>query len=368
MVDYLLPVNGNLNRIIGIDQAGTILITSDNAFVSTGIYDVDKPTTTLRVINDELILRPYGITMVNIPSLSVYGNLNPFGINFGVYDLTYINWYHEGGGQDVYKIIAKLISFASLFKLTNEQNELVNYKQAVNGSLQTMGGKISLQFAKPNSVDKYSIVTVNEIKKQVPKITDSIVTDYEQVQTTIDPKTYYRYSGDYKPKLKKILWFKTDKLELCALVAVFVPLGFQIAKRQCRAAWKRPRFLGVVPVRVCRLQPVRRPIHQRAWQRQVSIRPPQNQRRIAWRVRILQRRHQQRRAFAAARRAAIQRLQVRQEQKRRLFSCRRLRNVFRCSRHHQRRLGMHQLPQESQRWSLLFFRQNHEYAAVPRVR
>lgn len=214
VVDYLLPVNGNLNRIIGIDQAGTILITSDNAFVSTGIYDVDKPTTTLRVINDELILRPYGITMVNIPSLSVYGNLNPFGVNFGVYDLTYVNWYHEGGGQDVYKIIAKLISFASLFKLTNEQNELVNYKQAVNGGLQNMNSKISLQFAKPNSVDKYSIITVNEIKKQVPKITDSIVTDYQQVQTAIDPKTYYRYSGDYKPKLKKILWFKTDKLEL----------------------------------------------------------------------------------------------------------------------------------------------------------
>jgi hypothetical protein len=117
-----------------------------------------------------------------------------------------------------------------------------------------------------------------------------------------------------------------EELQRGALVLIDVRVRLAVAEREGRAARERPALVAVVPLRGRAAEPLVRSRHDRVRLVQVTERPAQDERRVAGDVDVLQRRHQQRRAFPAARRAPVERLAAVEREELRLLRRRVLRD------------------------------------------
>lgn len=199
--DFIFPINGKIGRLIGWDSQKATFITTQNSYIDSSTYAVRNQPTTISVLNNEILMENDGLSMIYIPGLFVYNSFPPQQVNTSIYDLSKVVWYHENSGQDIYKFIAKSISFANLFELTN----FGNYT-SINTNFE------SIKFIAPTTIamTKSLSVTENRFDTKNNGATNIIDYNYDTVDLSYD---LLRYSGHHKPKFNKNLWWQSLAIE-----------------------------------------------------------------------------------------------------------------------------------------------------------
>lgn len=199
--DFIFPINGKIGRLIGWDSQKATFITTQNSYIDSSTYAVRNQPTTISVLNNEILMENDGLSMIYIPGLFVYNSFPPQQVNTSIYDLSKVVWYHENSGQDIYKFIAKSISFANLFELTN----FGNYT-SINTNFE------SIKFIAPTTIamTKSLSVTENRFDTKNNGATNIIDYNYDTVDLSYN---LLRYSGHHKPKFNKNLWWQSLAIE-----------------------------------------------------------------------------------------------------------------------------------------------------------
>jgi hypothetical protein len=205
--------DGSFGRLIGMNEDGVFVITSTNPYYSASEYIVDRPNTILDFGNQENIiqLKANGFSIVQIPSLSAVGSYNPSIVNTGIYQLDDLTWFHELGGNNVYKRLAEYLSFGSIQEIINKKDtKHIKYK-VISGGIMKDNVETSLKFIKPSVINRSTSLKTEANNIQFAEIPEQIITDYTSIEDGI-PYAFNRYGGNFVPKMKGSVKYKNDKL------------------------------------------------------------------------------------------------------------------------------------------------------------
>ena len=208
--------NGLFGRIVAIDDAGAIMITSTNPFHLASQYVIDRPSTIIGIgaQENQVQLISNRFSIVQIPLVTAVGVYTVLGVHTGIYPLNNMVWFEEGGGLGAYQKIENLLSFGKMVDIVNDNDQRhISYKLIENGILKDNNIDLQLSFIKPSEIKRDNVLGVNEINILKKELPDENVVDYEStpiVQNII----HHRYGGNFIPKFKDVLFFKNDKLQM----------------------------------------------------------------------------------------------------------------------------------------------------------
>lgn len=142
---YRKDKNDEFPRIFGISETGALILSTNSGFFSTTQYLIDSESTIDKPSSDSLLLKNNnGISVFQIPLLSMSGQFSPVFITNDVYNLKNVTWFLYNGGKNVYEETAKKLSFANLIK--NFENKTDFDITFVKPSEINVGGKKLLRY------------------------------------------------------------------------------------------------------------------------------------------------------------------------------------------------------------------------------
>jgi len=216
-LNHYLKINagGDYGKLYGWDEINALMITTDHRFTGNE-WIIEEPSTIDKVFDNIVqTTPPYaankgGLAIAYLPFYSTVGNFFPLAIN-GFYGLNLLYWFQEGGGLNYYNDLAKLLSFAATNSNIKEGIH-VEYKLCKGDEI-IDNNDVGLKFLEPDEVLKTSGYDVEDVDLLLPELPEENIKDYNYIDKSIN-EVLYRYSGFYRPKMNKILFFLDDNVEM----------------------------------------------------------------------------------------------------------------------------------------------------------